>query len=350
MFLSRPAKAQTGKPHSTRSILAVLFACAAMACTVGAAAVPGALPQLKGSVQAKGVVTFDGTGFNVMNVQLVLGSTLFFSNPRNSTLDLRIVTWRGELVTNLMVRPHARAAWTPLRYGVYDYFDARTTDFGSVTIQGSDGEKVRQVVARKGSHTFPAPDYGVVVVTNAAGGGIPLSSSYGPTEVPGHTTLTGEHYHRFMNDPPWIEVTGGTMTFKPWVLVVQAGQRIHVYNSDAMDHLFFPAAFPVMDVNHGHVTWYRHSFLDRDVPMNGGHITIRFYHPGVYHIVCELHSHVWKHTYRSYRFYGGYPYVMDAIVVVEPHGMAEMPGMPGMSQAPGHRGASLMTVLPRVVQ
>ena len=351
MFLSRPARAQTAKPLSARTLLALLFACAAMACTVEtASAVPRALPQLKGSVQAKGVVTFDGTGFTVMDVQLVRGSTLYFSNPRNGTLDLRIVTWRGKPVKNLLVRPHARAAWTPLHYGVYDYFDANTTQFGSVTVPGSYGEKVRQVVARKGSPSFPAPAYGVAVVTNAAGGGIPLSSSYGPMEVPGHTSLTGMHHHRFMNDPPWLEVTGGTMTFKPWVLVVPAGQRIHVYNSDAMNHVFFPSVFPVMEVNHGRVSWYRHSFLNYDVPMSGGHITIRFYSPGVYHIVCILHAHAWKHTYKPYRTYGGYPYVMDAIVVVEPRVMPGMPGMPGMSQMQNHHGASLRMVLQRVVQ
>lgn len=341
MYVSRPAKVQTGKPHSVRSLLTLLFACAAMLLAVQtASALPGALPRPKSSVHAKGVVTFDGTGFSVMNVQLVLGSTLYFSNPRSSTLDLRIVTWRGKLVKNLSLRPHARAAWMPARYGVYEYFDARTTEFDSVTIPGSMGEKVRQVVARKGSATFPAPAYGVVVVTNAAGGGIPLSTSYGPMEVPGHSTLTGMHHHRFMNDPPWLEVTGGTMTFKPWVLVVQAGQRVHVYNSDSMDHLFFPGFFPVMLVNHGHVSWYRHSFLDHDMPMSGGHFTIRLYQPGVYHVVCIFHTHAWKHTYKPYFFYGGYPYVMDAIVVVEPQGM----GMP-MSKS-----MSKMMVLPRVVQ
>lgn len=340
MQVSRPATTQTGKSHAARSLLAALFVCTAMAWAVqSASAAPAALPLPKSPAHAKGVVAFDGTGFNAMNVQLVLGSTLYFSNPRSSMLDLRIVTWRGKPVKSLRVRPHALASWTPAHYGVYDYFDAGTTEFGSVTVPGSMGEKVHQVVARKGSPSFPAPAYGVVVVTNAAGGGIPLSSSYGPTEVPGHSTLTGMHHHRFMNDPPWLEVTGGTMTFKPWVLVVQAGQRIHVYNSDSMDHLFFPGAFPVMKVNHGHVSWYRHTFLDHDMPMSGGNFTIRLYQPGVYHVVCIFHTHAWKHTYRPYHFYGGYPYVMDAIVVVEPHGM----GMGGM-------GMSKMMVLPRVVQ
>lgn len=30
------------------------------------------------------------------------------------------------------------------------------------------------------------------------------------------------------------------MTFKPWVLVVKAGQVIHIYNGDSMTHGFYP--------------------------------------------------------------------------------------------------------------
>lgn len=289
-----------------------------MACAVQAAAgASGALPRPKGPTHAKGVVTFNGTGFSVMNVQLVLGSRLSFSNPGDGALDVRILTWLGKPVANLPMRAHAHAAWTPARYGVYVYLNARTTDFGSVSIRGSHGEKVYQAVARKSSLTFPTPAYGVVVVTNAAGGGIPLSSSYGPAEVPAPGDLSVKHHRRFMNHPPWIEVARGTMTYKPWVLVVRAGQPIHVYNSDSMKHSFFPGVYRVMDLNHGHVSWY-HGFRGFHLTMNEGHHTIVLHRPGVHHIFCKLHSYPWKHTYKPYTLYGGFPYIMDAVVVVEP--------------------------------
>lgn len=273
-------------------------------------------------VPANGVVSFEGTGFDVMNTQLVLGSKLRFSNPGAKPLDLRIVTWRGKVVKNLTVPAHGRAVWTPKHYGVYDYFDAKTTAFGNVTIHGSGGEKVYEPVARKSSPYFPAPAYGVVAVTNADGSGIPLSSSYGSKEVPGRTTLTGKHHRAFMNQTPWIEVPGGTMTYKPWVLVVKAGQSIHVYDYDAMNHSFLPGEYPVMFLDHDHVRSYRYGFKGFVLQRHGGHRDVTFYMPGIHHILCVIHSYRWKHTYKSHHSYGGFPYVMDAVVIVEPNGKA----------------------------
>lgn len=297
----------------------LLLACVgALLTTQSALAATGAQAHSKKTIPADGRVTFEGSGFSVMNVQLVLGSSLHFSNPGDSALDVRIVTWRGKLVENLPVPAHGHASWTPTHYGVYDYFDAKSTDLGSATIQGSDGEKVYQPVARKHSKTFPAPAYGVVAVTNADGGGIPLSSSYGPMEVPGTSTLTGKHHRPFMNHAPWMEVPGGTMTFKPWVLVVKAGQPIQIYDEDGMDHGFFPGDYPVMYQNHDHIRSYNYRFQGFVLKKNGGHRPMTFYLPGIHHILCVIHSYAWKHTYKSRHVYGGYPYVMDAVVVVEP--------------------------------
>ncbi|MEJ2630851.1 MAG: hypothetical protein P8015_06430 [Acidihalobacter sp.] len=307
------------KQHLKKRRASLLFACiGALLTTHGAMAAMSTASHDMKTIPADGQVTFEKTGFSIMNVQLVLGSSLHFSNPGNSTLDVRIVTWRGKPVKDLSVPAHGHASWTPVHYGVYDYFDAKTTDFGSATIQGSDGEKVYQPVARKHSKAFPAPAYGVVAVTNAAGGGIPLSSSYGPTEVPGATTLTGKHHRSFMKHAPWMEVPGGTMTFKPWVLVVKAGQPVQLYDEDGMDHAFFPGDYPVMYQNHDHIRSYDYRFQGFVLKKNGGHRPITFYLPGVHHILCVIHSYAWKHTYKSHHFYGGYPYVMDAVVVVEP--------------------------------
>ena len=109
------------------------------------------------------------------------------------------------------------------------------------------------------------------------------------------------------------------MTFKPWVLTVKAGQAVHVYDEDAMDHAFFPGDYPVMYDDHGRIKMYHYGFSGFVLRMNGGHHTITFHRPGLYHILCTLHSYPWEHTYKSRRFYGGYPYVMDAVIVVEPN-------------------------------
>lgn len=265
------------------------------------------------------VVKFDSTGFSAMNVQLVKGSSMRFANPTAHVLSLRVVTWRGRAVKSFTVPVHGSVSWKPSAYGVYDYYDAGDSGFGNVAIQGADGEKVYQVVARKHSTDFPAPAYGVVAVTNAKGGGIPLSTSYGPMEVPGRSTLLGKHRRSFMvANAPWMEVPGGTMTFKPWVLVIKAGQSVQVYNEDGMTHGFFPAAYPVLYEDHGKVKRYRRSFQGSVLGKDGGHRSIAFSKPGIYHILCPLHSYEWRHSYKSRRIYGGYPYVMDAVVVVEP--------------------------------
>lgn len=304
-----------------RALTALLVAsCAVLSVNQPVAAharVPSQLTRLR---RTHGEIRLDGDGFNVMNVQLVLGSRLRFANPKNHPLEIRILTWRGRRVTDLLIPAHAHASWKPARYGVYDYFNVKTTEFGSVRVKGAGTAKVDQPVARKGSKSFPMPAYGVVAVTNAAGGGIAPSTSHGPLEVPGAGTAADVHPSSFMSRGPWIEVSGATMTFEPWVLVVRAGQRIHVYNEDAMAHSFYPGDYPVMYKDHQHVRLYRRVFDGFRLKMNGGHRSIVFRRPGIYHIVCFIHAIAWKHTYRPYRKYGGYPYVMDAVVVVEPSG------------------------------
>lgn len=273
-----------------------------------------------GEDPTSGRVVFKETGFNVMNVQLVLGSALHFSNPTKKKLDIRVVTWRGKAVKELSIAAHGDAIWKPKHYGVYDYFNAGTTGFGSVTIRGSDGEKVYQPVSRKGSKAYPAPAYGVVAVTNAAGGGIPLSRNYGTTEVPHGSTLTGKYQHAFMKHTPWLEVTGGTMTFKPWVLVVKVGQPVRLYNEDSMAHAFSPGHYPVMYQDHQAIRFYHYSFTGFLINKSGGHRVMTFHLPGIHHVYCIIHSYPWKHTYKSRSRYGGYPYVMDAVIFAEPEG------------------------------
>lgn len=269
-------------------------------------------------------ISFETTGFNHMNTQLIRGSTLHFANPTQSPLPLAIVRWGGpesRVVARFTVPAHGGLVnWKPERDGVYVFYDTQNTRFGGVPIQGEGKERVFQPVAKKPSPYFPAPVYGIVAVTNADGGGIPLSTSYGKLEVPGKSTLRN-NLHPFMNDRkdrPWMEVPGGTMTFKPWVVVIRAGQPLHVFDYDAMDHAFFPGDYPVMRVDQGKVGTYHYTFTGFVLQANGGHRVITFRKPGLYHILCVIHSYPWEHTYRSRRFYGGYPYVMDAVVIVEP--------------------------------
>lgn len=283
-----------------------------------AAASAQALAQSTNLARSHGQIRLDGDGFNVMNVQLVLGSHLRFANPGNEPLDIGIVTWRGKRVKTLVIPAHSHAAWKPACYGVYDYFDAQTTDFGSVTLRRARERRIQQPVARKNSSSFPVPAYGVIAVTNAAGGGIPLSSSHGPTEASGAGRPAHGRHRSFMGHGPWIAVSGATMTFEPWVLVVEAGQLIHVYNEDSMTHSFYPGDYPVMYKDHDRIRLYRSSFDGFRLKMNGGERSIAFRHPGIHHIVCLIHTIAWKHAYRPYPGYGGYPYVMDAVIIVVP--------------------------------
>ncbi len=282
-------------------------------------AVPAhARPLPVNSAQERGWILLDGDGFNVMNVQLVIGSRLVFANPGDEPLALRIVTWRGAVVKNLTVAAHAHAAWKPRRYGVYDYFDASTTAFGSARVMGAGDRKIFQPVARTGSKSFPAPAFGVVAVTNAAGGGIPLSGSDGSAEAPGTNQRAAAPDGSSASREPRLEVSGVTMTFEPWVLVVRAGQRVEVYNADSMVHGFYPGAYRVMYEDQGRIRFYRYRFDGFDLKMNGGHRSVTFHHPGIHPVVCLVHTVASRHTYSPLRSYGGFPYVMDAFIVVEP--------------------------------
>lgn len=283
-----------------------------------AAASARALGQAAALIRSHGEIGLDGDGFNVMDVQLVLGSRMRFANPGSEPLDIRIVTWRGRPVANLPIQAHSRAQWKPARYGVYVFYDAGTTDFGSVKLKGAHGEKIDQPVARKDSRSFPAPAYGVVAVTNAAGGGIRTSGSQGPVRAARSGKRTDERQGTLFNRGPRLEVSGTTMTFEPWVLVVRADQAIRVYNEDSMIHSFYPGDYPVMYKDHDHIRLYRYPFDGFNLAMNGAERSIVFRHPGIHHIVCLIHAVAWKHTYRPYPEYGGYPYVMDAVIVVEP--------------------------------
>ncbi|WP_197495754.1 cupredoxin domain-containing protein [Acidihalobacter yilgarnensis] len=241
-----------------------------------------------------GAIRFEKTGFSEMNVQLVLGSTLHFSNPTSQPLDLDIVSWQGQPAATLKIPAGTTADWKPTTDGIYEYYDAKTTQFGTAHVPGSGNAKVQQVVAAKGSPHFPAPAYGVVAVTDAAGGGVMPSSN------------------------PEMTVPGGTMTYVPFVLVVKAGQVIHLTDNDGMDHSFYPGNYPVMFDDRGQVRFYHDSFRGFTMHKNGGKAQMVFYRPGLHHILCTIHSYPWHHTYRSHHFYGGFPYVMDAVVLVEP--------------------------------
>ncbi|AOV15896.1 hypothetical protein BJI67_01350 [Acidihalobacter aeolianus] len=245
-------------------------------------------------MQWNGDIRFEKTGFSEMNVQLVLGSTLHFSNPTSQPLDLAIVTWQGEKAATLKIPAGGSADWKPTQDGIYEYYDAQATQFGTFHVPGSGSAQVQQVVAAKGAPNFPAPAYGVVAVTDATGGGVPLSAK------------------------PDMTVPGGTMTYVPFVLVVKAGQTIHLTDNDGMDHSFYPGDYPVMFDDHGQIRFYHDAFRGITMHKNGGKAEITFYRPGLHHILCTIHSYPWRHTYRSHHFYGGFPYVMDAIILVEP--------------------------------
>lgn len=271
------------------------------------------------SQSLSGAIKQQGEGFDIMNVQLVLGSKLYFSNPGNKPLEVDIDTWRGRPIKRLKVTSHHRMAWQPKQFGVFVFYNAKTTDFSGFSPVHSDGEKIYQVVARRHVPTYPVPAYGVVAVTNRVGGGIPLSWQYGPQETPrGNAVDASPRFHAFMRRGPWMEVTGKTMTFHPWVLIVKAGQPIEIYDEDRMDHAFFPGDYPVMYDDRGHLHWYQESFNGFELHKDGGHRSITFLLPGIHHILCVYHSYPWKDTYKTHHKAGDFPYIMDAIVVVEP--------------------------------
>lgn len=264
---------------------------------IGTAALSTLSPTIalaKAKMPDKEGLVFRGEGFQPMILKLVAGQSLPILNRGHQHLNLVSAPGSPESVTEKIKsggKKHLK--WN--KPGIYLLYDDKTTRFDS---------KVGQVVARKDSPYFPLPAYAAVVVVNEHGGGIPFSAK------------------------AEIDIPDSSMTFEPWALVVRAGSPIHFVNNDMDMHIAMPSAEPMLmperkaGGNEGTQLWLEQmqAFAPVNLPGNGGKGVVTLGTPGVYHYYCPVHAayNATAGTYAPLKSYGGYPFIMDGLLVVEP--------------------------------
>ena len=276
-------------PISRRNLLksALIGAAALSTVSPGFALAEAKRPDKEGLV-------FRGQGFQPMVLKLVAGERLPVVNHGHEALSLMSAPGAPESVS-AKIPPGGKKHFKWTKPGIYLLFDDKTTRFDT---------KVGQVVARKDASNFPLPAYAAVVVTNEQGGGIPLSPK------------------------AEVKIPDSYMTFEPWALVVSAGTPIHFLNDDGDTHIAMPTPEPMLmprpksGTPGKHELWMEHmqAFAPVNLPGNGGKGVVTLSTPGVYHYYCPLHAayNANASTYAPLKSYGGYPYIMDGLIIVEP--------------------------------
>jgi plastocyanin len=241
-------------------------------------------------------VSFFGAGFYPMVAHVVAGTTLRFSNRGAQTLSMASAPHApAKLGASVAANDDANVHFP--KPGIYLIYDDSTTRF--------DGD-VGQVVARKSSASYPRPAYAIVVATDKRGLGLEPQK-------------------------PEVVIPESTMTFRPWSLVVTAGEAIHFDNEDGDMHVAMPASEPMLMPLSAHREsgpegeaglWLEkmNAFAPMKLPGNGGRATLTLSQPGVHHYFCPVHAvyDAQARTFAPLRSYGGYPFIMDGVIVVLP--------------------------------
>lgn len=191
------------------------------------------------------------------------------------------------------VAPNGKASIHFNKPGLYLLYDAETTRFD---------KKVGQVVAERSSKQFPMPAYAIVLVTTANGRGLDTTASH-------------------------INIPDSSMTFRPWSIVVDAGQEINFVNNDMDMHIAIPSTEPMI------MTEFRgssrqlssklwmdkmQSFTPITLKGGGGKGVLTLSQPGLHHYFCPIHAaySASAYTFAPFESYGGYPFIMDGVIVV----------------------------------
>jgi len=224
------------------------------------------------------------------------GSHVDFLNRGSLPLDLAAAPDSPTAVQTHLA-PGAQGSVAFEKPGTYLLYDKGTTRFD---------DKVGQVVARKTVDAFPRPAYAVVVATDRNGYGL----------EPGDGQIV---------------IPETTMTFQPWSIVVKAGQPVRFRNDDGDPHVAMPSPEPMLmpmnagnsdDSDSGARPWLQamNAFAPVNLPANGGTGEVRLSQPGVHHYYCPVHAAYDSEadTFAPLRSYGGFPFVMDGIIVVLP--------------------------------
>lgn len=281
---------------SRRYAFKTLLAGAALGLGAAPVFAKSAMPNMAkpASGPVKPDITFHGQGFEPMMSHIVAGGGVEIRCAAGNALQLTSAPGAPEKIHHT-VGPTAQASLRFAKPGLYLLYDSTTTRFD---------EKVGQVVARRKAKSFPLPAYMVILVTTANGRGI-------------------------ANTKPQIAIPDSFMTFEPWAIVVNAGQPITFTNHDNDLHIAMPSPEPMLMPNPnggggqlGTAMWLEHmqSFAPITLPGHGGKGVLTLGQPGLHHYYCPVHAayDATAYTFAPLKSFGGYPFIMDGVIVVLP--------------------------------
>lgn len=239
-------------------------------------------------------IVFHGAGFEPMVSHVTAGGRIELISAAAATLHIASAPSAPEHIRH-SVAPSGRTALHFTKPGLYLLYDAATTRFD---------EKVGQVVAKRDAPQFPLPAYAVVLVTTPNGRGLATTSAR-------------------------VHIPDSYMTFQPWAIVVNAGEKISFTNNDQDLHMLMPSPEPMIMPGMGkagaHASsalWLEHmqSFAPITLKGNGGKGVLTISQPGLHHYYCPVHAayDTTAYTFAPLKSFGGYPFIMDGVIVVMP--------------------------------
>ena len=266
---------------------AALAAAAVLLAGLNRPASAAAAPAVRPAAVHTAQLVFGGAGFDPLMAHLLVGDTLEIRSTAATKLHLVNAPGEPERV-NRTVAAGERTVLRLGKPGVYLLYDDTTTRFDP---------EVNQVAARRDARTFPTPAYAVVLVTDRNGGGLRTSADQ-------------------------VHIPDTSMTFRPWVTVVRAGTPVVFTNDDMDPHVVAAATAPMIMPGPGDVLLRKRmpAFATLALAADGGSARLTLRQPGLYHYFCPVHAAYSPaaHTFRPLKSFGGYPFVMDGVIVVLP--------------------------------
>lgn len=265
-----------------------------MAATPPAGKTTAGSPAQPAGQATAGSIIFHGLGFFPMTSHVIVGQSIEVASEANDALQLTSAPGAPEKFERTI--PAGGKVSLPFTEpGLYLLYDAATTRFDT---------KVGQVVAKRSARQFPLPAYTVILATGTNGRGLR------PTA-------------------PTVTIPDSYMTFEPWTIVVNPGEPISFTNNDMDLHIVMPAPEPMMMPvqlaeysAQGPRLWLEHmeSFAPITLKGGGGKGMLTLSQPGLHHYYCPVHA-VYDsadYTFAPLKSYGGYPFIMDGVIVVQP--------------------------------
>jgi plastocyanin len=237
---------------------------------------------------------FQDRGFFPLTSHIIVGDRIEIASTAIDALLLTSAPGASEKIQQT-VAARSKASMTFTEPGLYLLYDAATTRIDP---------KVGQVAAKRSAQQLPLPAYTLVLVTDRNGRELSVT----PAQV---------------NIPDWY------ITFKPWAIVVSAGEPVTFTNNDMDLHIVMPSPEPMLMPNQlseagaeNPGLWLEgmESFDPITLKGDDGKGALTLPQSGLHHYYCPVHAvyDAVDYTFAPLKSYGGCPFIMDGVIVVQP--------------------------------